>query len=142
MTLGIVALDINRDGRMDLALMHSANPSYRSFALQALIQQTDGSFVDESAFRFPPEAVRTSGHFCRFLRTVDFNGDGWEDLHCDVATFTAEHPRYWLNNGDGTWSAVIPDPLNGLSAMAVHPVDLDSDGRTDLVALSTRSTAT
>ena len=134
LVLGIVAFDINRDRRPDLVLL-STTISTGGTALQVLINRGDGTFGDESAARLGPSAARFGGSYCGGLRPADLNGDGWPDFYCVDGPQDVPN-RYWLSNGNGTWT---PDAVNALpqgSGFGTHAVDFDGDGRPDLLPLA------
>jgi hypothetical protein len=134
LVLQIMALDINRDGRPDLVLLATppTDPATSGYALQMLINRGDGSFVDETASRLGASSVVATGSNCGFFNLADLNGDGWPDFFCiDGPTFVAR--RYWMSNGNGTWSPVADNVLPVGFGMGVLAVDFDGDGRPDLV---------
>jgi hypothetical protein len=132
-TLGILPLDVDHDGRMDLVL--NATQNYGGSTVQVLINRGDGTtFADESATRLPANVNRTTGHYCTFIGVADFNGDGWEDLYCDGGRLEPEYPRLWVSNGNGTWAAVPTDTLPPYSVSAqIKAIDFDGNGVPDLV---------
>ncbi len=135
-TLDIVVLDANRDGRPDLLVLSSSKVGASGFDLQMLINRGDGTFVDETAARIGPSAFRPSGPWCAFITLADLNGDGFEDFYCDnlYGGETETVSRYWLNNRIGGWTPIVPDSLpGGLSSGFIQIVDFDGDGSQDLV---------
>ena len=133
LTLDIVALDLNRDGRPDLVLHSSKRSSASDTGMQALINQGDGTFADETAARFGASA-HASGRDCGVIRVADLNGDGWEDFHCNIGPRDVAN-RYWIGTGNGNWTAGSSDLPQGRD-FGIHAVDFDGDGRPDLVQLS------
>jgi hypothetical protein len=131
-TLGILPLDVDHDGRLDLVINSTQN--YGGSMMQILINRGDGTFADESATRLPADVNRIAGHYCTFIGVADFNGDGWEDLYCDGGRLEPEYPRLWISNGNGSWSAVPTDSLPPYSVSAqVKAIDFNGDGLPDLV---------
>lgn len=127
----IVPLDVDRDGRPDLIVLSSTASGY--LALQVLINK-GGSLADETAARIGPSALRMNGVGCIFIRFVDLDGDGRDDFYCDMPNWDAGAPRYWMNNGNGTWSPASTDQLPGSSSFGyTSPLDFDRDGRPDFV---------
>ncbi len=57
----IASLDVNRDGRPDLILLSITAQTYTGFGLQVLINQGNGTLVDETAARLGPSAARLTG---------------------------------------------------------------------------------
>ncbi len=117
----IVAGDFNRDGRTDIATIHSGG-------LHVLLGQANGSLVTAPGSPLGPGLVISD------LNTADTNRDGIPDL---VATRTSGVLVY-LGKGDGSFSvgnaagiAVTGSPTQ--SAIA----DLNGDGYPDVVSTST-----
>jgi hypothetical protein len=134
LTLDIVALDVNRDGRPDL-IMLTADDFWaeRGLGLQVLIN-TGTTFIDETISRLGTSALVHSGWYCGTLRLADFNGDGWDDFYCSDGPENVPN-RYWMSNGVGTWSPVASGVLPAGSGLGIHAVDFDGDGRPDLVSV-------
>jgi len=137
--LTIAAVDLNRDGRKDLVMLSETDNSFGS-GLQALINQGNSTFVDETVAYFGPSSVVSTGAHCGFLRVADFNGDGWEDFYCSDGPETVPN-RYWMSNGDATWSPLAENVLPPGSGLGIHAVDFDGDGRPDLLAINTTNAA-
>jgi FG-GAP-like repeat len=113
-----VAGDFNGDGRLDLAGAGGAGLAVR-------LNNGTGSFGARTDF-----AVGGPG---QDLTTGDFNGDGRLDV---VATIN--DPLIGLSflagNGDGTFAAPVTLPnSSGFDSPAVAAVDLDNNGRLDVV---------
>lgn len=131
----IVPLDVDRDGRPDLIIL--TLPIAEGVGLQVLINKGGGSFADETSTRIGPSALRLNGVGCIFIRLVDLDGDGWDDFYCDMPNWDAGEPRYWMNNGNGTWSPASTDRFPGGSNFGyMNPLDFDRDGRLDFVQVS------
>lgn len=133
----IASLDVNQDGRPDLLLL--SNPTnYSGFGLQVLINQGNGTLVDETAARLGPSAALLTGRWYPFIRLADFNGDGLQDFYLphSFGPDPSPTPRFWLNNGNGTFAPVVPSALPaefGLAYATHLAVDFDGDGRPDIV---------
>jgi len=67
------------------------------------------------------------------LYAIDFDQDG--DIDVLGTTSTSNSLELWLNQGDNpvTWEHQTIDPAY-TAAAAIHPVDMDGDGDTDVVA--------
>ncbi len=104
--IDVIATDLNRDGLLDLLLSQTrADPSYVGRAIQALVQTTDGGFVDETEARFP--RFDTAQAWLSFLTTVDVNRDGHPDL---IATGTdTQSSNVYVNDGLGRFTAAGPE---------------------------------
>jgi hypothetical protein len=137
--LDIATQDFNRDGRPDLLLMlqpYNPPPStgFGGFGLQALINQGNGVFVDETAARLPAGTSRPTGPYCTFIQFADFNGDGWEDFYCGTNSWTDTEPCIWMNQGSGVWTGIPGKAMpQGSNCGGVEAVDFDGDGRPDLL---------
>jgi hypothetical protein len=136
-TMDIVAQDLNADGHPDLIICGTgAQPFYVGRFLQVLINNGDGTYRDESSARLVGTASKSTGGWNKFIRTVDMNGDGAFDLVINVEQGYSEAVDIiWLNDGKGRFTAVSSTVLaNPLSSVEV--VDVDEDGRPDLVEVS------
>jgi hypothetical protein len=138
--VGIVAFDVNRDGFPDLLINYSLWPNYDAIALQMLINRGDGTFTDETSIRLRGATMLNpkSGPNPAAVRVVDFNGDGWEDFYFELGQWVDDFPRFWINNRDGTFTPVVPDPVVAPFdvAFAIGVVDFDGDGRPDLLRIA------
>ena len=61
----------------------------------------------------------------------DFDGDG--DVDAAAASFGAKLVRWYENHGRGTFTAHDIDTTNRQEAYDLKAVDLDADGRLDLI---------
>jgi tetratricopeptide (TPR) repeat protein len=116
---GVLALDWNRDFKMDLALAGRGG-------LRLLTQQADGAFADVTA-KAAGTAAGMIAADCFGVWTADIEMDG--DLDLIVGVIGAA-PVVLRNNGDGTWRRMQPfTGVVGLRAFAWG--DLDGDGDPD-----------
>jgi hypothetical protein len=63
----------------------------------------------------------------------DFNGDGWPDLF--VSNDYAEPDRYYINNGDGTFTDELQSSFGHISmfGMGTDAQDINNDGLQDII---------
>ena len=134
--LAIAHVDANGDGYPDLLLASTAN--YVGGAIQLLINQGNGTFVDETAARLGPRATVLTGYNWDQLSVADINGDGRPDILAQSYWGAAGAPAdfAWINNGNGTFAPVavtgLSPPLNGKIVLT----DANGDGRLDLVSVT------
>jgi tetratricopeptide (TPR) repeat protein len=118
----VLALDWNRDFRMDLAIAGSGG-------LRLLLQRADGTFADGTADASRASAPITAA--CDGVWTADIEMDGDLDL---VVGVHAAAPIVLRNNGDGTWRSM--QPFAGITGLRDFLwADLDGDGAPDAVML-------
>ena len=134
--VGIKAADFNGDGRTDLLL--STTDHYFHAALQMLLRQADGSFVDATAqmgITWSPSV----GEIDRSTAVMDINGDGTPDIvaHFYDAADIAMHTRILLNQGDATFVEATDILPSGPIGSPFHTGDVDGDGIVDFVNVAT-----
>jgi hypothetical protein len=133
-SLGVVATDINNDGRMDLFV---ANDTVQNFLFVNRGPAANGRWNwDEIALQagvgFSDAGRPRSG---MGVDAADLDGDGWEDLF--VANVDHEFYSVYQNNKDETFRDVAQ--INGvaratrlLSGWGMKYFDYDNDGQVDL----------
>ena len=126
--LGVVATDVNNDGRMDLFV---ANDTVQNFLF---LNRGDG--WEEAGL---PAEVALSTHgrprSGMGVDAADFDGDGWQDLF--VANIDQEMFSLYRNNGDESFMDValahgIGQTTRLLSGWGLKFFDFDNDGKADL----------
>jgi hypothetical protein len=126
---GVVATDINNDGRMDLFV---TNDTVANFLF---VNQGDGKFSEtgtEAGVAFGATGKARSG---MGVDSADFNQDGWQDLF--VANIDRENFAIYQNGRDGTFDDLamptgIAKATRLMSGWGLKFFDYDNDGDTDL----------
>ena len=141
--------DFDGDGRLDIALgMHLVG-------VTVLVQKEPGRFEPWGrGLDMTPVAGPTASYTSRAIFAADWNGDGRPDIVAlgegprvqmgRTIAPTVEPHSYgivvYLNQGDGTWQRkdAGTDPAQ-LFGDDVHAVDLDGDGRLDILTSTSRA---
>jgi enediyne biosynthesis protein E4 len=126
---GVVACDINNDGRMDLFV---ANDTVANFLL---LNQPNGKFLDigtEAGVALSAEGSARSG---MGVDAADYDGDGWTDLF--LSNVDREMYSLYRNNGDNTFEdqalvTGIGKTTRLMSGWGLKFFDFDNDGNMDL----------
>jgi hypothetical protein len=134
-SLGVVATDVNNDGRMDLFV---ANDTVQNFLFINRGPGPNGTWKwEESALQaevgFSDSGQPRSG---MGVDAADFNGDGWQDLF--VANVDQEMFSVYENNKDETFRDVahlegVAQATRLLSGWGLKYFDYDNDGAVDLI---------
>lgn len=127
--LGVVVLDANGDGRLDLAVAHDTVPNQ-------LFVAGAGGFAEDAlaaGFALGASGVARGG---MGIAAGDLDGGGEEDLV--VGNFSREAAGIFRAAADGTFQDVAAEVGIGLAthlplAFGVLVVDLDLDGALDIV---------
>jgi hypothetical protein len=128
--LGVVATDVNNDGRMDLFV---ANDTVQNFLFlnRGGNRWEEAGINAEIAFGETGQARSGMG-----VDSADFNNDGWQDLF--VANVDQEKFSLYRNLKDGTFDDVAPiqsiaQATRLLSGWGLKFFDYDNDGELDLI---------
>ena len=119
---GIIAADVNNDGRIDLLVLTASGP-------RLLVQQGDNRFTDATPAAFSAAAGTLLG--AAALADVDHDGD------LDFAG----GGRLLRNNGNGTFTDVTRAARLDLPVTATAVLPLDFDNRRDIDLLATAAHA-
>jgi hypothetical protein len=126
---GVVATDLNNDGKMDLLVANDTVPNY-------LYMNAGGTFEEVglvAGVAYSAEGRARSG---MGVDSADFNNDGQMDLF--VANIDQEIFSLYRNNGDGTFDDVampmgIGMSTRWMSGWGLKFFDYDNDGNLDLI---------
>lgn len=124
-TTGVVALDYNKDGWMDIALTHAGAPGV------TLWRNVDGKKFERVPLPVH-DATRGWG-----LTAIDFDNDGWIDLA--VLVDTGNGPELRVLRNEGAKGFVDVSAQLGLDKLRLHDprallvADVDGDGDSDLI---------
>ena len=117
---GVAIVDLNRDGKPDLAVANQFSNS-----VSILLGRGDGTFLAA------PGSPITVGSGPSWIAAADLNGDGNPDLA--VTNQGSDNVSVLLGKGDGTFSAASGSPVAaGDGPTPAVPADLNSDGKLDL----------
>jgi len=127
--LGVVAADVNNDGRMDLFV---ANDTVQNFLFMNRGKGKWDEIGLASEVGFSANGQPRSG---MGVDSVDFEGDGWQDLF--VSNVDQEMFSFYRNNRDESFSDIahgqgIAAATRLLSGWGLKFFDYDNDGRVDL----------
>ncbi|HEV2862181.1 MAG TPA: CRTAC1 family protein [Pyrinomonadaceae bacterium] len=131
--LGVVALDYNNDGRMDIFQANDSDPNFL-FRNEGNLKFSEVALEAECAFD-PNGRVRGG----MGVDAEDIDGDGFQDLF--VTNFSQQTNAFWHNNGDGTFGETTYELGLGkvslpVSGFGTRFLDYDNDGLTDLFVLN------
>ena len=109
----IVVGDINRDGKLDVAAVHTQAAGVPGGSVQVLINNGGGSFAgpvsyDPGNAAYGPYSVAIG----------DLNGDCWPDLAVDNAQRSNGNITVLPNNGDGTFASPVNFTVSGATYVA------------------------
>ena len=128
--LGVVATDINNDGRMDLFV---ANDTKENFLLTNRGARGWEDIGFGAMVALSPDGWPRSG---MGVDSADFNGDGWQDLF--VANIDKEMFSLYRNTGHGmfddlSFGSEIGRATYNMSGWGLKFFDFDNDGVLELV---------
>jgi hypothetical protein len=134
-SLGVVATDINNDGRMDLFV---ANDTVQNFLFMNRGRDANGRTTWEEAALSAEVGFGDNGQARSGMGVdaADFNEDNWQDLF--VANVDQEMFSLYQNNKNGAFSDVarkqnVAQATRVLSGWGLKFFDWDNDGYLDLM---------
>lgn len=143
-SIAAVFFDADRDGNVDLFVgNHPRNLSvpieerYEKW-LDPVEESTDNLFINNGDGTFTKrtkEAGMFNHGWTLGVVAADLNQDGWIDIY--VAVDHDEPDRFYLNNGDGTFSQSVEEYFKhtSFSSMGLDAGDINNDGLLDLFVL-------
>jgi enediyne biosynthesis protein E4 len=126
-SFGVVATDVNNDGRLDLFVANDTMPNF------LFLNKGDGKFEEiglSAGVGFSAAGKARSG---MGVDATDYDGDGWQDLF--VANIELEFFSLYHNRKDLTFTdepGEIGPASQFLSGWGLHFFDFDNDGSPDL----------
>ena len=128
--------DVDGDGKPDLVVAFGEGGAGNQGLIAILLGNGDGTFHYYDSFG-------SGAGFASSVKVADLNGDGKLDLvvsNCGSAEDPGDCPNgsdgfvaIFLGNGDGTFHAPVLYDSGGGGALSVLVVDLNLDGKPDLV---------
>jgi len=129
--LSVAIADFNKDGNLDLAVANQCqDTNCQNGAVSVLLGNGNGTFQ-------PAQSFSSAGYKTNFVAVGDFNGDGNPDLvmtsQCQDTSCRNGGVSVLLGNGNGTFQSAQSYNSRGFLADSVAVIDLNGDGRADLV---------
>ena len=132
----VIDLDLNNDGLQDLILFRTSdNPFYAGLYIQALINNGDRSFSDNTAVYFPD--IGTDWKWVDKAYLSDLNGDDLLDIVLHVDESQRGLPPL-IRTANGGF-AVSTDPVLRNNPGGMVPIDADADGDVDILVRNTEN---
>jgi hypothetical protein len=124
---GISSADFNKDGNLDVAVVHhpSTYPTPGIGTVEILFGDGKGNLAGAAAIQVGPSPGK--------LTIADFNGDGYPDIL--VADNLDYKLRLALNDGTGHFPGKVQTIYTAPYAEVIASGDFNSDGLTDIAAL-------
>jgi len=130
---GVVAADLNNDGRTDLFVANDTSPNF------LLMNRGNGKFEEIGALAGVAFSQTGKARSGMGVDAADFNQDGWLDLF--VANIDHEMFSLYVNNHDETFddhaaSVGIASATRLMSGWGLKLFDYDNDGNLDLFVVN------
>jgi hypothetical protein len=123
----IVAADMNRDGRPDIVALSESPPMRGGSDTRGIVILWN----DASGWR-SQDLPGSEGIYGDDIAVGEVNGDGILDIA--TGNLTDQRLQFaWLSEGEGWWKAVTEGLPEHTIAWSVQLVDIDGDGRDELV---------
>ncbi len=141
--VNIVSMDVNGDGLLDLLLSvtDSGKTFYTTGFLEVLINQGDGQFIDETSQRYPEQVAGEASAWIKFIKPVDLNHDGADDLVLTGAGGSAYTlggtVQVLMNDGSGHFARAQSMDSSYFESEGGTAVDLQGSGYADIVGVKT-----
>jgi len=127
----LAVADVNSDGKRDLVVANCGAGCFDGGTVGVLLGNGDGTFQTAVTYG-------TGGVGADSVKIADVNGDGKLDVlvanSCGNTTCSLTGTvGVMLGNGDGTFQSVVPYSVGQFSLAAIAVVDVNRDGKRDLV---------
>ncbi len=133
----VVDLDLNNDGLQDLILFRTSDePFYAGLYIQALVNNGDRSFSDQTSVYFPSN-IGTNWKWVDKAYLSDLNGDKLLDIVMHVDLGQGGMPPLIRSANGGFEITTDPVLLNNPGGMV--PIDADADGNMDMLVRNTEN---
>jgi uncharacterized protein (TIGR03437 family) len=122
--VAMYAADFNSDGKLDLAVVN------QGAGISVLLGNGDGTFQSPGAY---PVAQNPMS-----VVAADFNGDGRLDIAVAAESINVFSVSVLLGKGDGTFQPAVNYPAGFAGASYLAWMDLNGDGKLDLIVCDNR----
>jgi Bacterial Ig-like domain (group 3)/FG-GAP-like repeat len=133
----VAVADVNADGKPDLIVANWCADSNCDGSVGVLLGNGDGTFQKVVTYS-------SGGMYAEFVAISDVNGDGKPDLlvanGCVANSCDQGAVAVMLGNGDGTFRAPVQYHSGGVYPMSLSVVDVNGDGRLDVVTANNEKT--
>jgi hypothetical protein len=128
------AFDFNKNGKSDILVVGTkSTPFYEKASLQVLLPDASGKLVDATNLHF--DSQPTTKGWIKYVEFIDLNHDGTLDMVGEISGGVQGLVAY-LNDGNNRFYQMRNDALTPYGAAPIEIMDVDNDGRSELVQLS------